>query len=114
MSRISAEGSTTPVSPLNGATDLVRLECVRRLTGRNRTKADILVESLGNLSAAAEGALSASFEGLVEGDFVASFKVVTCALPQLGDAAGMLTSAGGSLSGEASASLEVLSAAGAM
>jgi hypothetical protein len=77
-----------------------------------KTKADILIESVGNLRGAAEGALSASFEGLVEGDFVASFKVVTCAIPQLGDAADLLTSASGSLSAEASASAEVFTSVG--
>jgi modification target Cys-rich repeat protein len=77
-----------------------------------KTKADILIESIGNLGAAAEGALSASFEGLVEGDFVASFKVVTCAIPQLGDAADLLSGASGSLSAEASASAEVFTAVG--
>lgn len=43
MSRTSAESSTTPAPPLIGAADLARLPCVRRLPGRNRTKADILV-----------------------------------------------------------------------
>ena len=33
-----------------------------------KTKADILIESLGNLSAAASGALEASFETVAEGD----------------------------------------------
>lgn len=77
-----------------------------------KTKADILIESLGNLSAAAEGALSASFETVAEGDFVAAFKVTTCAIPQLGDAADLITGASGRMSAEASASFEVFGAVG--
>jgi hypothetical protein len=77
-----------------------------------RTKADILVESMGNLSAAAGGALEASFDTLAEGDFVAAFKVGTCAIPQLEDAAGLLTGASNGLAAEASASVEVFAAFG--
>lgn len=77
-----------------------------------KTKADILIESLGNLQAAAGGALEASFETVAEGDFVAAFKVGTCAIPQLGDAADLLGSASGSMSAEASASFEVFGAVG--
>jgi hypothetical protein len=76
-----------------------------------RTKADILVDSLTNLSAAATGALEGSFMVLAEGDFSAAIKV-PCAVAQLGDAADLITSATGELSGNASASIEVFGAAG--
>jgi hypothetical protein len=76
-----------------------------------RTKADILVDSLGNLGAAASGALEASFQTLAEGDFSATIKV-PCAIAQLEDAAGLITGATGELSASASASVEVFGAAG--
>jgi hypothetical protein len=76
-----------------------------------RTKADILVDSLGNLSAAASGALEASFQTLAEGDFSATIKV-PCAIAQLPDATGLITAASGELSASASASVEVFAAAG--
>jgi hypothetical protein len=76
-----------------------------------RTKADTLVDSLGNLGAAASGALEGSFMVLAEGDFSAAIKV-PCAVAQLGDAANLISSAAGELSGSASASVEVFGAAG--
>jgi hypothetical protein len=76
-----------------------------------KTKADILVDSLGNLSAAASGALEASFGALAEGDFSATIKV-PCAIAQLPDAVDLITSAAGQISGEASASIEVFAAVG--
>lgn len=76
-----------------------------------RTKADILVDSLGNLAAAAEGSLTASFMVLAEGDFSATIKV-PCAVAQLPDAANLITSATGELSANASASVEVFTAVG--
>lgn len=76
-----------------------------------RTKADILVDSLGNLGTAASGALTASFQTLAEGDFSATIKV-PCAIAQLEDAAGLITAATGELSASASASVEVFGAAG--
>lgn len=76
-----------------------------------RTKADILVDSLGNLSAAASGALEASFSTLAEGDFSATIKV-PCAIAQLPDAVDLISSATGELSANASASVEVFTAVG--
>jgi hypothetical protein len=76
-----------------------------------RTKADILVDSLGNLSAAAGGALEASFSTLAEGDFSATIKV-PCAIAQLPDAVDLIGSATTSLSANASASVEVFTAVG--
>lgn len=76
-----------------------------------RTKADILVESLGNLRIAAEESLSASFMVLAEGDFAAAIKV-PCAVAQLPDAAGLIAAASGDLQASASASIEVFGAVG--
>jgi hypothetical protein len=76
-----------------------------------RTKADILVESLGNLSAAGSGALEASFGALADGDFSATIKI-PCALEQLPLAVGLITDATGELSASASASVEVFGAVG--
>jgi hypothetical protein len=76
-----------------------------------RTKADILVESLGNLRVAAETSLSASFMVLAEGDFAAAIKV-PCAVAQLPDAAGLIADASGDLQASATASIEVFGAVG--
>jgi hypothetical protein len=76
-----------------------------------RTKADILVESLGNLRVAAETSLEASFMVLAEGDFAAAIKV-PCAVAQLPDAAGLIADASGDLQASASASIEVFGAVG--
>jgi hypothetical protein len=76
-----------------------------------RTKADILVDSLGNLGAAATGAVQGSFEVLIDGDFSAKIKV-PCAIDQLGDAVDLITGAADELSGSAQASVEVFGAAG--
>jgi hypothetical protein len=76
-----------------------------------RTKADILVESLGNLRVAAETSLSASFMVLAEGDFAAAIKV-PCAVAQLPDAVGLIADASGELQASATASVEVFGAVG--
>jgi hypothetical protein len=76
-----------------------------------KTKADILVDSLGNLSTAAGGALEASFGALAEGDFAATIKV-PCAVAQLPDAVDLITDASGQLSAQASASAEVFATVG--
>jgi hypothetical protein len=76
-----------------------------------RTKADILVDSLGNLGAAATGAVQGSFEVLIDGDISAAIQV-PCAIDQLGDAVNLITAASGELSANASASVEVFGAAG--
>jgi hypothetical protein len=76
-----------------------------------RTKADILVDSLGNLTAAADGAVRAGMEAAVQGDFSATIKV-PCAIAQLPDAIDLIASASGSLSANASASVEVFGAVG--
>ena len=47
MSPIPAEISTQAREPLNGRTDLAEAHLVRRLPGRNRNKADILVYEAG-------------------------------------------------------------------
>jgi hypothetical protein len=76
-----------------------------------RTKADILVDSLGNLSAAADGAVKSAAEALVDGDFSAQIKI-PCALAQLPDAVGLIASASGELTASADASIEVFGAVG--
>lgn len=76
-----------------------------------RTKADILVDSLGKLGAAADGAVKASMEAAIDGDFSAKIKV-PCALAQLPDAIDLIADASGSLSASATASVEVFGAAG--
>jgi hypothetical protein len=76
-----------------------------------KTKADILVNSLGNLGTAATGAVQASFETLIDGDFSATIKV-PCAIEQLPVAVTLITDASASLSANASASAEVFVAVG--
>ena len=76
-----------------------------------RTKADILVASLGRLGAAAGGALEGSFTALADGDFSATIKI-PCAIAQLPDAEALITDAAGQLSGSAEASVQVFTAVG--
>lgn len=76
-----------------------------------RTKADILVDSLGNLAAAADGAVKASAMTLIDGDISAQIKI-PCALTELPLAVGLIQDASGQLSGSVSASVEVFGAVG--
>ena len=77
-----------------------------------RTKADILFESIALLGDAGVAAIDGAIDVIAEGNFAASFKVTTCALPELENVAGVLNSAGGELSGNVEASLSVFGAAG--
>jgi len=77
-----------------------------------RTKADILIESLGNLSSAGVAAIEGSADAIAGGNFAASFKITTCALPELENVATVVGDATGSLQASASASVEVFGAVG--
>jgi len=77
-----------------------------------RAKADILIEALGNLSGAGTAALQASGKTLANGDFVASFKLATCGLPELENVGSALSGATGELQGSVSGSLDIFAAAG--
>jgi hypothetical protein len=77
-----------------------------------KAKADILIDSLGNLGTAGVAALEGATGIVADGDIVGTFKLTTCAIPQLGDAGDLVSSASASLSAEASASVEVFGAVG--
>ena len=77
-----------------------------------RTKADILLESLGNLSTAGVAAIEGSADAIAGGNFAASFKITTCALPELENVGTVIGDATGSLNAEVSATLDVFGAAG--
>lgn len=77
-----------------------------------RAKADILIEALGNLEGAGKAALTASGEALAGGDFVATFKIGTCGLPELENVGMALGGATGELQGSVSGSIEIFGAVG--
>jgi hypothetical protein len=77
-----------------------------------KAKADILIDSLGNLGTAGVAAIEGATGLVGSGDIVGTFKLTTCAIPQLGAAAQVVTSASASLSASAAASVEVFSAVG--
>lgn len=77
-----------------------------------RAKADILIEALGNLETAGTAALSASGDTLANGDFVASFKLLTCGIPELENVGGALGGATADLNGSVSGTLDVFAAVG--
>ena len=75
-------------------------------------EADILIESLENLGSTGVAALESATGIVGEGDIVGTFKLTSCAIPQLGAAADQVSTASTALSAEASASLEVFAAIG--
>ena len=77
-----------------------------------RTKADILIESLNNLGVAGVAAIDGAIEVIAEGNFAASFKVTTCALPELDNVGTVIGGATGSLQTEVTASLDVFGSVG--
>ncbi len=77
-----------------------------------KAKADILIESLENLGSAGRDALEGATGIVADGDIVGTFKLTSCAIPQLGDATTLVTGSADSLSTSASASLEVFGAIG--
>ena len=77
-----------------------------------RAKADILLKSLGTLSGAGLAAVEGSFDAVAEGNVAATFKLFTCAIPELDDVGILIGGATSSLQGEVSGSLEVFAAAG--
>lgn len=77
-----------------------------------RAKADILVEALGNLRVAGTAALQASGDTLADGDFVASFKLLTCGIPELESVGNVLSGAASDLEGSVSGSIEIFGAIG--
>ena len=78
-----------------------------------RTKADILIESLANLGDAGVAALEGAIDVIVtDGNFAASFKLTTCAIPELDNVGTLIGGATGTLSAEVSGSVEVFGAAG--
>jgi hypothetical protein len=77
-----------------------------------KAKADILIESLENLGSTGVAALESATGIVAEGDIVGTFKLTSCAIPQLGAAADQVSTASTALSAEASASLEVFAAIG--
>jgi hypothetical protein len=77
-----------------------------------KAKADILIESLENLGSSGVAAIESATSIVAEGDIVGTFKLTSCAIPQLAAAADEVTGASTALSAEASASLEVFGAIG--
>lgn len=77
-----------------------------------KAKADILIESLENLGTAGRAAIEGATGLVASGDIVGTFKLTTCAIPQLGAAADVVADASTSLSASASASVEVFGAIG--
>ncbi|HVH98240.1 MAG TPA: hypothetical protein VM869_06010 [Enhygromyxa sp.] len=77
-----------------------------------KAKADILIESLENLGSSGAAAIESATDIVADGDIVGTFKLTSCAIPQLATAADQVTQASQALSVEASASLEVFGALG--
>lgn len=77
-----------------------------------RAKADILLEALGNLETAGTAAIEASGDTLANGDFVASFKLLTCGAPQLEFVGQALGGATGDLTASVSGTVDVFAAVG--
>jgi hypothetical protein len=77
-----------------------------------KAKADILIESLENLGTSGRAALESATDIVGSGDIVGTFKLTSCAIPQLGDATTVVTDASAALSIEAQASLDVFAAVG--
>ena len=77
-----------------------------------KAKADILIESLENLGTAGRAAIEGATDIVGSGDIVGTFKLTSCAIPELGAAAQVVTDASTSLSASASASIEVFGAIG--
>jgi hypothetical protein len=77
-----------------------------------KTKADILIESLGALGGAGVDALRAATDIVGTKDVVGSFKLASCGIPQLDAATDLVTEASAGLQVQASATLEVFAAVG--
>lgn len=77
-----------------------------------RAKADLVIASLGDLGTAGGQALESSTGLVAEADVINTFKLTSCAIPQLGDAAIVVGEASDRLALEAAASLEVFGAIG--
>ncbi|PRP91576.1 hypothetical protein [Enhygromyxa salina] len=77
-----------------------------------KTKADILIESLGVLADAGAAALGAATDIVGSADIVGTFKLTSCGVPQIEPAVGIMTSAAADLSVQADASFEVFAAVG--
>ncbi|KIG18623.1 keratin associated protein [Enhygromyxa salina] len=77
-----------------------------------KTKADILIESLGLLGGAGADAVVAATDIVGSADIVGTFKLTSCGIPQVPDAVSIANDAAAGLQAQASASLEVFSAAG--
>ncbi|MFV8752733.1 hypothetical protein ACNOYE_19465 [Nannocystaceae bacterium ST9] len=77
-----------------------------------RAKADILIEALGNLQTAGTAAIEASGDTLANGDFVASFKLLTCGIPELENVGTALGGATSDLEAGVSGSIDIFAAVG--
>ena len=77
-----------------------------------KTKADIMIESLGVLGTSGVEALKAATDIVGSTDIVGTFKLGTCGLPQLDAVLSVTTEASAGLEAQASASLEVFGAVG--
>ena len=77
-----------------------------------KAKADILIESLANLGTAGRAAIEGATGIVADGDIVGTFKLASCAIPELGAAADVVAAAGGTLSASGSASVEIFAAVG--
>jgi hypothetical protein len=77
-----------------------------------KTKADILIETLGVLGTSGVAALEGATDIVGSGDIVGTFKLASCGLPQLDDVLGITTDATSGLQVQASASIEVFGAVG--
>ncbi|MFO7564718.1 MAG: hypothetical protein R6X02_18890 [Enhygromyxa sp.] len=77
-----------------------------------RAKAEILLASLEKLGTAGREALEGATGIVAEGDVIGTFKLTSCAIPQLGDAATVVAEASEALVLEVDASLEILAALG--
>jgi hypothetical protein len=77
-----------------------------------RAKADILVEALGNLETAGRAAIETAGEGLADGDFVATYKIASCGLPELENVGTALGGASSNLEASVSSSIEIFGAVG--
>lgn len=77
-----------------------------------KTKADILIESLGALGSSGVGALKAATDIVGSGDIVGTFKLASCGLPNIDASVSVMTQASTELQAQADASLEVFGAVG--
>ena len=75
-----------------------------------RTKADILIESMANLASTGVAAIEGGADAIAGGNFAASFKITTCAIPELANVGTVIDGASGSLTGSVSASIDVFGA----